>query len=198
MNKKPEKGTVLIYGLVCPLTSEIKYVGRTVQSLNRRLSMHRTVNKHKCNKDKWHDSLLKLNLFPSIKLLHVSNTTDWRIDEKLWIEKLSSNGLLNEATGGGGGIGIKINYCDLFVNYLVDNKSGSTIKNYKSVIHRFLLNFNRLYKNPKDISTIKICEYLNRIENKNTRKTTMSCIKLFYNVIINQPKKFKNVEYDYS
>jgi uncharacterized protein YegJ (DUF2314 family) len=198
MNKKPEKGTVLIYGLVCPITSEIKYVGRTIQSLNRRLSMHKNVNKHRCNKDKWHDSLLKQNLFPTIQLLQESNIKDWRNDEKFWIEKLSSNGLFNEAIGGGGGIGIKINYRELFVNYLVDDKSGSTIKNYKSIINKFLLDFNRLYKNPKDISTVKICEYLNRIENKNTRKITMSCIKLFYSVIINQPKKFRNIEYDYS
>ena len=36
----------IIYGLICPISNEIRYIGQTIVPLNRRLTQH------KCDKNK--------------------------------------------------------------------------------------------------------------------------------------------------
>ena len=63
-----EKG--YIYGLICPLTNEYRYIGKTVQTLNKRLYKHLyEIDKHTSYKNSWLKKLRILNVL-SNKLLH--------------------------------------------------------------------------------------------------------------------------------
>lgn len=60
---------VKIYVLIDPITSKIRYIGRTKCSLNTRLNGHLSKSKLKNNhKDYWIQSLLRKGLIPKIKL----------------------------------------------------------------------------------------------------------------------------------
>lgn len=59
---------VKIYTLIDPITSKIRYIGRTTQSLNNRLVGHLSKSKSKCtHKDYWIQSLLLKGSIPKIK-----------------------------------------------------------------------------------------------------------------------------------
>lgn len=97
--------TVFIYTLENPITNEIRYVGKTVQKLDKRLKAHIyesiKKNNHKCN---WINSMLKKGLFPNIKLIDIICEEDWEFFESYWIEQLKTWGfnLVNGTPGGGG------------------------------------------------------------------------------------------------
>lgn len=184
-----------IYGLQCPISNEIRYVGKTVLALNRRLNMHINHNRGNCIKKQWIEKLKLSNLFPKIMLLQTVNYDDWRISEMNWISKY--NNLLNENKGGGGGHGQSNDYSLKYKQYLLGRYSKNTVKNYHSAVRIFLINFNKLTSSPCFINSKQILIYLDHLKDKNTQKFTISALKLFFDVIVNQPKKFQYIKYNY-
>lgn len=100
--------TIKIYILEHPITKEIRYVGKTLQTLSIRLSMHISEAKskrYKNHKNSWIQSLLKNNLEPIIVLLdELPNTPEWEWLERYWISQFKSWGFnLTNLTDGGDG-----------------------------------------------------------------------------------------------
>lgn len=97
-----------IYALVDPNTEEIRYVGKTILGLHKRLCMHRNERHHtyKCH---WVESLKKIGLEPKIiNLVSLPNNSDWEPVEQMFIVAFRGLGfrLTNIAGGGGGPTGI--------------------------------------------------------------------------------------------
>lgn len=100
MNEKLTK----IYTLSCPITGEIKYVGKTIQLLEDRLRMHIYETKRTSNKrTNWIKSLLAKDLKPIISLLEEVGE-NWAEREQYWIAHYRSLGcnLKNDTIGGEG------------------------------------------------------------------------------------------------
>lgn len=94
---------ILIYGLVDPRTNEIRYVGKTTQTLNKRLSQHLCSNKkHNPHKFNWINQLKTLNLKPTIILIESCNDKNWVEREKHYI--LTIENLTNITQGGENGL----------------------------------------------------------------------------------------------
>jgi len=97
---------VYIYGLVDPrneLTIEnVRYVGKTKNTVGRRLSKHIEDSKNPINlKDLWIGSLLLNGIKPTYIILKESNELNWIEDEKYYINLLKvNNKLLNVSAGG--------------------------------------------------------------------------------------------------
>jgi hypothetical protein len=94
---------VKIYALKHPDTKEIRYVGKTVRSLSRRLGNHIANAKgHKHNKhlSNWILSILSKGKRPIIELIEEVNPTIWQTKEKYWISQFPN--LINLTEGGDG------------------------------------------------------------------------------------------------
>lgn len=91
-----------IYGLIDPRTNNIRYVGKTKNSLQHRLKQHLSEtperNTHKSN---WIKSLKKEDLTPIIVQLDVCDETNWVEKEQYWISVFTD---LTNLTAGGDGI----------------------------------------------------------------------------------------------
>lgn len=94
-----------IYGLVCPNSKQIRYIGVTRHSLEKRLNEHLRENKSKTYKQKWIKSLLNKGLKPCIVLICLTDETNWIETEKFYIKLFKTNGfkLTNTSEGGEGG-----------------------------------------------------------------------------------------------
>jgi len=183
-----------IYALSCPVENKIMYIGKTKQSLKRRLSMH--INqKSNCKKSIWIKELINIGLKPEIILIEVCDNKNWRQREIYHISTFGN--LLNENKGGAGGVSQTNNYIDIYNKDLSSRKSNSTVKNYTSVISKFLKYFNSVFLNPIWINSKMIDSYLRNILNKNTRNSTIIALKDFYSNIINQPNKLNSIKYVY-
>lgn len=96
---------VYIYALICPLSNEIRYIGKTVNIKNRiRYHFnpnHTDTNTHKKN---WINKLKSDNLKPEVLILDTIECLDkeWEIYEKYWISQCKCWGfkLLNYSLGG--------------------------------------------------------------------------------------------------
>ena len=54
--------SIKIYSLSCPISNEIRYIGKTVESLEKRFNRHISyAKKEKSYKANWINSLLKIN-----------------------------------------------------------------------------------------------------------------------------------------
>jgi len=102
-----EQRPITIYTLSCPFSGAIKYVGKTVKPLNKRLGDHigdvkRTVNK----RTNWVKSILRRGEKPIIE--GIETVYDgWQDAEIYWIAQLRAWGfsLKNMTEGGEGGHG---------------------------------------------------------------------------------------------
>lgn len=97
---------VKIYVLKHPDTLEIRYVGKTVRSLSRRLGNHianAKGNKHNKHLSNWIMSILKEGKRPIIELIEECDNSVWEEREKYWISQY--NNLINLTEGGDGCIG---------------------------------------------------------------------------------------------
>ena len=103
--------TIKIYCLVDPVTGQPKYVGRTIQSLEKRKTAHilRAKKKTMPYIYAWIKGLLNKNLQPQIILLEEVDKSVWEEKERYWIKYFKINGikLTNMTTGGCGTTG----YC---------------------------------------------------------------------------------------
>jgi group I intron endonuclease len=101
---------VKIYTLSDPTTLEIRYIGKTVQTLQRRLDGHimsairDRETSHKCN---WIKQLYKNDLFPIIEAIEEIEETNWESIEQYWIAQFKAWNftLLNMTDGGTGNKG---------------------------------------------------------------------------------------------
>lgn len=101
-----------IYGLFDPRTGELRYVGKTVSSLKKRLREHLSYQKTKghTHRENWIKSLLSLNLRPDIQLIQAFNTeADMDAAEVYWIKFFRDEGcdLVNKTDGGEGSTGYR-------------------------------------------------------------------------------------------
>ena len=93
-----------IYGLVCPITSKVKYVGKT-SSLKRRFAEH----KHNCLVDAkyenkhlmhWWRKLERKGLEPQMVVLEEVSAETWKCAEQKWIAHYGRHALCNKNDGG--------------------------------------------------------------------------------------------------
>lgn len=93
-----------IYGLVCPITSRVKYVGKTT-SLKRRFVEH----KHNCLVDHkyenkhlmhWWRKLSRGGLEPQMVVLEEVASDEWKCAEQKWIAHYGRPTLCNKNDGG--------------------------------------------------------------------------------------------------
>jgi NUMOD1 domain/GIY-YIG catalytic domain len=97
---------VNIYSLSDPITGEIRYVGKTVNTIQRRLTYHlQNAKRYKHYTANWINSLKKKNLKPIVELLDVVEAKDWEFWERYWIAQCKAWGfkLTNYTEGGCGG-----------------------------------------------------------------------------------------------
>ena len=97
---------VKIYVLKHPDTLEVRYVGKTVRSLSRRLGNHianAKGNKHNKHLSNWIIKILNDNKRPIIELLEECEYSVWQEREKFWISQFPN--LINLTEGGDGCLG---------------------------------------------------------------------------------------------
>lgn len=97
--------TGYIYGLVCPLKNEYRYIGKTVQSLSRRLNKHLyEINKYNSHKNSWLKHLKNINELSKveIELIEECNIDTLNDREIFWINEYKQRGysLTNMTIGG--------------------------------------------------------------------------------------------------
>ena len=90
---------VKIYKLIDPRNGNIRYVGKTINSLKYRLYKH-IYDKplHNTYKFNWIQSLKILGLKPEIELIEICDDSNWRERERYWIAYYDN--LTNNTTGG--------------------------------------------------------------------------------------------------
>ena len=101
--------TTLIYALVDPRTGRTRYVGKTTQRLEERISQHCSCKAH-LPVAHWAMKLVSLGLKPIVVILQSGIEGDaWEAAERLWIRYMWSLGaeLLNLSEGGVPSYGIK-------------------------------------------------------------------------------------------
>lgn len=99
---------VRIYGLVCPLSGEIRYIGKTNRSLGVRLRGHlsESLNRRSSHKHRWIARCFGLGLRPTVWLLEeIEDGKNWQERERAWIKRARDMGLdLTNQTHGGEGL----------------------------------------------------------------------------------------------
>ena len=94
---------VKIYALKHPDTLEVRYVGKTVVSLSRRLGNHvanAKGSKHNVHLSNWILKILAMGKRPIIELIEECDHSIWQEREKYWISQYSN--LINLTLGGDG------------------------------------------------------------------------------------------------
>lgn len=128
---------VYIYGLIDPreelIVKNVRYVGKTKNPVNRRISKHIEDARKKKNpnqKDLWIMALLNEEIRPSYIILKESDELNWINDEKYFIKKLNkTNKLFNVSSGGliGG------NYFHPSIELYCYDENGIFLKKYSSM-----------------------------------------------------------------
>lgn len=73
--------------------------------------------------------------------------------------------------------------------------SLSTQKNYISCVTQFLFHFENKYREPKEIPTQEIKEWLLTAMTVNTRKHRLCAVKSFYEITVGMPMKLDKIPY---
>ena len=101
--------TWIIYTLKNPRTNEVRYVGWTSRTANRRMNQHiqDAVIRAKCHRTKWILSLLSVGIRPVMEVVESGSGEGWAEAERLWIASFRANGarLVNATEGGEGTLG---------------------------------------------------------------------------------------------
>ncbi len=99
---------VVIYGLIDPKNTQLRYVGKTVRKPAARLNSH--IKDPSCSyRGRWIRSLINLGLKPDIIRIEVVDENTWQEAEIFWIAYFKSIGcnLTNRTVGGDGVSGWK-------------------------------------------------------------------------------------------
>lgn len=104
-NDRLSGGVVLIYGLVDPIKTHLRYVGKTWYSLSKRRKQHLGHSKNPAVKA-WVASLRDMGTLPEIFEIERVTASEWQEQEKFWIAYFRFIGcdLLNLHEGGGGSV----------------------------------------------------------------------------------------------
>lgn len=102
-----------IYVLKCPLSGEVRYVGKTVMPLKTRLSQHLR-DKSNSHKALWIRSLIEQELQPVIEAIEtVLSDSNWVERECYWIKYYRTlNANLTNGTDGGEGVTVRLSLLD--------------------------------------------------------------------------------------
>ena len=98
---------VIIYTLKDPITNDIRYIGKTTQTLNRRLQIHvyKSRKSTTSHKKAWIKGLLNKGLKPIIEKFDEVSNDDWKFWEQYWISQFKAWGFkLTNTTAGGEGV----------------------------------------------------------------------------------------------
>ena len=99
-----------IYALICPITNNIRYIGKTTSTLEKRLKRHKK-EKNNTYKSRWIFKLKKLNLIDDLKIILIEECVkeELNIREIFYIKNYKENGfdLTNTTDGGDGSLGFK-------------------------------------------------------------------------------------------
>lgn len=172
---------IQIYSLSCPFTGELRYIGKTKNPLNVRLSAHLSYSGDNIEKHLWIKSLLAKNAKPVISLLELVEEYNWEIREQYWINYYLENGakLFNKPLDKNNKFFILQQYKSELVR---QNYSAETIKNYSSNFIAFLSAFEG--HQYAQITKDKIILYLQSlVDTKNISSS-------YQNVLINSIKYF--------
>lgn len=92
---------IFIYGLKDPRTTQIKYVGQSVQPA-KRLTAHISdaVKNPISLKSNWIRELSRVGLEPELEILDIAVTSTAKAIEKEWIKNYWVEGILNKVVGG--------------------------------------------------------------------------------------------------
>lgn len=95
---------IYIYGLACPKTGVVKYVGKT-KNVKRRREEHshaRSPHRRPVNNrlQAWLDELRSASLAPQFVILETCDEIDWNEKERKWIANFGLENLYNKHPGG--------------------------------------------------------------------------------------------------
>lgn len=143
IEKRPIKN-VFIYVLKDPLTNEIRYVGKTARTLQRRLSYH-LMSKTKDHRGCWIQSLMQQKLKPIIEEIEKCTNENWQEREIFWIKHYKDLNfrLTNSNEGGLGSHNPSPETCAK----IAEAKRG---KKRKPFSDETKLNMSKAHKNPSD------------------------------------------------
>lgn len=101
--KSGQTSDVLIYGLIDPVSGQVRYVGKT-KHLNRRVSLHLAdVERETTHKANWLRRLKRQGVRPEVVILEFTDEGSWQAVERKWIAHFKPGGLLTNHTDGGEG-----------------------------------------------------------------------------------------------
>jgi hypothetical protein len=125
----------IIYGLFDPLSKQLRYVGKTTATLERRWSIHGSLAKRKTPRHiyNWWRGLLACGVEPEIfEIDRIPPGGDWVEAEQFWIAYFRFVGcnLVNRCDGGQGTTGI------IFSDQHIDRLRASHIGNRRSPEHQ--------------------------------------------------------------
>lgn len=173
---------IKIYCLYEPHTCKIRYIGRTISSLNTRLTQHICKAKNNysnCYKENWIRKLLKNGIRPKIKLLKVLNCT-WEqshlIEKEIIQRHLLKHKLVNGDDRGPGNLSKNI-------NPIIEQQRVEKIKRHFNNENNKYNFYNKLYCYDSNGNYIK--EY-------KSRKFVVEELGLNPNSITNQVNRFDN------
>ncbi len=92
---------IFIYGLKCPLFNKIRYVGKSVNPIQRFKNHINYEIKTDTHKARWLNKLIRLNMRPELVIIEETTRQLWEEREKFWIA-FYRNDLTNESIGGDG------------------------------------------------------------------------------------------------
>lgn len=97
---------IFVYGLIDPRTGELRYVGQTINGMDRATAHWRrkSIRNHRDRCHTWVRKLLSLELTPRVEILEECLAEELNIIERFWIASILAAGgqLLNMTDGGEG------------------------------------------------------------------------------------------------
>lgn len=103
------RGKSVIYGLRCPLSNQIRYIGKSTSGMDRAFEHLRTSSRKEGNtrKNNWLNKIISLGLQPTVVMLdsfsNITNDELYKI-EQTYIEFYKPFGFLTNLTDGGPGM----------------------------------------------------------------------------------------------
>ena len=163
---------ICIYVLRDPITSEIRYVGKTKQKLYARLSSHKRYSRettrptHTTN---WIKTLLNSNLVPIIECIEIVSENNWQERERYWIQYYRNQQVkLTNTLGGGQGA-----YGGINTASFKNRKHSELTKQKISIKNKAIIKTVAWIKNASDAQ----CKAIYGVHILTNTKIQFSCIR---------------------